>query len=424
MSDPLFNDVLSLNHYDANIVTDVVSAPWTITEVGGDISYSTVGPRYGTGCSLSDGVPYSSLTQPLGVDYQLPFTFEASIYLDTIIAPQGILLLGDATSGNRLQLGISLTGSGLLQLYCASGGLIRINQLGTNSLSAGQWYDIAVNSDGTNVWVYVDGVVELTDTGAVNGGIASFTTNSNIYRWNVALSAALNSLDGRLDETRITQANRYNGAPYTPAGPFPDYGPPAIISQPVSQTVSEGQSATFGVTAYSGGPPTYQWKVNGGNVGTDDNIYITGPVVAGDDGDQITVDVTYDSETVTSNAATLTVDSAPNYPATYPCPTWQYSQSTTKYQRRTPMDCGWTRQRLQFDERGQSVSLTYVMDTADFFMWADWAQDFGYSWFIASLDNYTGAPVQATIRFTSDINYNYDNFDKVTASVQGEFKDA
>jgi hypothetical protein len=88
--------------------------------------------------------------------------------------------------------------------------------------------------------------------------------------------------------------------------------PPSITSQPASQTVIAGQSATFSVTATGTGTLTYQWKKNGTAI-TDATSasYATPATVASDNGSQFTVTVTDSVGSVTSNAATLTVNSPP-----------------------------------------------------------------------------------------------------------------
>lgn len=82
---------------------------------------------------------------------------------------------------------------------------------------------------------------------------------------------------------------------------------PTISAQPQSTTVYQGQTANFTVTASGTGTLHYQWKDDGSNVGTDSSSYTTAATVLGDNGAQITVDVTDDNGTTSSSAATLTV---------------------------------------------------------------------------------------------------------------------
>jgi hypothetical protein len=84
--------------------------------------------------------------------------------------------------------------------------------------------------------------------------------------------------------------------------------PPAITVQPVNQTVTAGQTATFSVVA-SGTPPfTYQWKKGGSVVpGATAASYTTPATTAADNGSQYSCDVSNYYGTVTSAVATLSV---------------------------------------------------------------------------------------------------------------------
>src|SRR5438270_456686 len=90
---------------------------------------------------------------------------------------------------------------------------------------------------------------------------------------------------------------------------------PAITTQPASQMVVAGQTATFTVTATGTAPVSYQWQSNGTAIGgaTADS-YTTPATTASDDGAQFTVVVSNAAGSVTSNAAALTVNSAPVAP--------------------------------------------------------------------------------------------------------------
>ena len=88
---------------------------------------------------------------------------------------------------------------------------------------------------------------------------------------------------------------------------------PVITSQPVSQSIALGTSATFSVTATGSGTLTYQWLRNNAAIaGATGSVYTTAATVATDSGAQFSVVVTSASNglSVTSGTAVLTV-SAP-----------------------------------------------------------------------------------------------------------------
>jgi phosphatidylinositol-3-phosphatase len=87
---------------------------------------------------------------------------------------------------------------------------------------------------------------------------------------------------------------------------------PSITTQPVDKTVTTGQTASFTVTATGTAPLSYQWKKNGTAIaGATSSSYTTPPTTSSDSSAQFTVVVGNTAGSVTSNAATLTVNPAP-----------------------------------------------------------------------------------------------------------------
>jgi Immunoglobulin domain len=83
---------------------------------------------------------------------------------------------------------------------------------------------------------------------------------------------------------------------------------PAITTQPQSQTVNAGQTATFSVVATGTAPLSYQWKKNGSNIsGATSASYTTPAAAAYDTLTSFGVVVSNSAGSVTSNSATLTV---------------------------------------------------------------------------------------------------------------------
>jgi hypothetical protein len=83
---------------------------------------------------------------------------------------------------------------------------------------------------------------------------------------------------------------------------------PTITSQPASRTVSEGQTASFSVTASGTSPLSYQWQKNGVDIGgATGSSYTTPPATFSDSGSNFRVTVKNAYGSATSSAATLTV---------------------------------------------------------------------------------------------------------------------
>src|SRR5258708_27950181 len=87
---------------------------------------------------------------------------------------------------------------------------------------------------------------------------------------------------------------------------------PSITTQPTSQTVTAGETASFIVAAAGTAPLSYQWHKNGVAIsGATSASYTTPATTSSDNRAQFTVLVSNTAGTVTSNASTLTVNTAP-----------------------------------------------------------------------------------------------------------------
>lgn len=86
---------------------------------------------------------------------------------------------------------------------------------------------------------------------------------------------------------------------------------PRIRTEPKSQTVSEGQTATFSVVASGGSPLTYQWRKGSTPIqGATSGTYTTPPNIASDNGAQYSAVIANSAGSVTSTVATLMVNPA------------------------------------------------------------------------------------------------------------------
>jgi hypothetical protein len=86
---------------------------------------------------------------------------------------------------------------------------------------------------------------------------------------------------------------------------------PSITTEPVSRTVTAGQTATFSVAAVGAAPLTFQWRQNGTAIsGATSSTYTTAATTTSENAAKFTVVVRNSAGSATSTAATLTVNAA------------------------------------------------------------------------------------------------------------------
>jgi len=149
--------------------------------------------------------------------------------------------------------------------------------------------------------VSATGVMPLTYQWQKNGANISGATSAT-YTTPAATSADSGAMFG-VTVTHATQSVASSLATLTVNGP------PSITTQPANQTVSVGQTATFSVTATGTAPLSYQWQKNQVNIaGATSASFTTPATTSADNGTSFRVIVMNPISSVTSNAATLTVN--------------------------------------------------------------------------------------------------------------------
>lgn len=166
------------------------------------------------------------------------------------------------------------------------------------TVAAGHAATFSVTATGTSPLTYQ---WKKNGVSIINATSASYTTP--------ATSASDNNAKFTVTVTNSVNSATSNAATLTVNLP------PSITTQPANQTVNAGQTAKFSVAATGTGSLSYQWFKNGTPInGATATSYSTPSAAASDNGSQFTVTVTDSVSSVTSNPATLTV----NTPATAP----------------------------------------------------------------------------------------------------------
>jgi hypothetical protein len=167
----------------------------------------------------------------------------------------------------------------------------------SQSVTLGQSAMFSVTVTGTAPFTYQWQKNNANISGATS---ASYTTSATVSGDNGATF-------------RVVVSNSAGSATSSSATLTVDPAPvgPSITTQPANRTVNAGQMATFSVVAAGTAPLTYQWQKNNANIsGATSASYTTPATVSGDSGATFRVMVTNSVTTITSNSATLTVNTA------------------------------------------------------------------------------------------------------------------
>ena len=140
------------------------------------------------------------------------FTIEGWVLLNSIGVAREIVYMGDSPSG----WSVNITSGNKLQFrYGAS------NLIGVTSLAASTWYHFAVVRSGTatgNVKIYLNGTADVTSGTAINNNFSLFAL---VVGYQQTLSTG--SLNGYIDDLRITKAARYTANFTPPTSQLLDY---------------------------------------------------------------------------------------------------------------------------------------------------------------------------------------------------------
>ena len=170
-------------------------------------------------------------------------------------------------------------------------------QPGSQSVTAGQTATFSVAATGTAPLSYQwqkNGVNVGTNSSSYT---AAATTSDNGASFTVTITNSAGNIKSAAAILTV------NAAPVAPS----------ITTQPGSQSVTAGQTATFSVAATGTAPLSYQWQKNGVNVGTNSSSYTTAAATTSDNGASFTVTITNSAGNMKSAAAILTVTTAVTY---------------------------------------------------------------------------------------------------------------
>jgi hypothetical protein len=181
------------------------------------------------------------------------------------------------------------------------------------TLSPGVWYHVAMVYDGSTVRGFVNGVLEGSQ--AVSGQL-----QATDFPLKIGAGAPVNGTSskdwfaGLIDEVSIYNRALTLGeiqAIFNAASAGKCAMPPTITMQPVSQTVTEGQNATFMVTADGTPQLRYQWRFGVANIGGATNSSLTLSNAQFSDAGNYSVVVGNGFDFINSSNATLTVNRVP-----------------------------------------------------------------------------------------------------------------
>jgi Bacterial Ig domain/Immunoglobulin domain len=168
-------------------------------------------------------------------------------------------------------------------------------QPGNQTVTAGQKATFAVVATGTAPLSYQWQKNSANISGAT---LASYTTSAttttdNGSTFQVVVSNSAGSVTSRAATLTVN----------------PAVVAPTITTQPTNQTVTAGQTASFSVVASGTAPLSYQWQKNGANIsGATFASYITPATTSADNGSTFQVVVSNSAGSMTSSAASLTVN--------------------------------------------------------------------------------------------------------------------
>lgn len=238
---------------EAAVITDSSASPMALT-VAGSARTSTTKSKFGGSSIRVDGVSghlYTQNVSKLRLS-SVDFTIETWLNVDGLNVMQ---ICGQRSDIGGYGWGLFAHSTGGVFLQCTTGD--PNYALTSSKIIAGQWHHIAATRQGNAVRVFIDGVLEVTNSTLV---IADDTSAE--FAIGCARSGPQYPLYGYIDDLRITVGlARYTESFTPPIAPFPTKG--GILLNTVGGRVAPGEplflgigpAITYGTPAIA--PPVY-----------------------------------------------------------------------------------------------------------------------------------------------------------------------
>jgi Bacterial Ig domain/Purple acid Phosphatase, N-terminal domain/Immunoglobulin domain len=263
------------------------------------ITNVVVGTTAASSCQVdwATNVPADS-----AVDYGTNTSYGSSTPVDSAMVTSHQIVLSGLTPGTVYYFQVRSTDSksnnarsGGHSFKTPGGGPSITTQPASQTVTAGQTASFSVAATGTAALSYQwnkNGTALAAATSSTYTTPAT-TSSDNGAQFTVVVSNTAGSVTSNAATLTV------NAAPVAPS----------ITTQPASQTVTAGQTASFSVAASGTAPLSYQWRKNSVAIsGATSSSYTTPATTSSDNGAQFTVVVSNTAGSVTSNAATLTVN--------------------------------------------------------------------------------------------------------------------
>ncbi|HKR29897.1 MAG TPA: choice-of-anchor D domain-containing protein, partial [Terriglobales bacterium] len=313
---PAIAATYGFNEGSGSTTADASSNANTATLYGA--SWTTAG-RYGDALSFNGVSSYVEAPNSSSLNPATAATFSAWVNLAASNDISAVIDKWSQTADDEYLFGLD-SSNRLIFAWQTTGGNVwgqpSYNLVsGTAQVPLGTWTYISVVRNGPSISFYINGNIDVTYASAADAN--PFRSGINTLR--IAgqnRGGVARFLNGTIDEVRMynqarTQAQIQSDM-NTSVGSSTLPSPPSITSQPTNQTVQLGQAAAFSVGATGTAPLSYQWQKNGVNIsGATAASYTTPAATTVDSGSTFRVLVSNTTGSVTSSAATLTVNPAP-----------------------------------------------------------------------------------------------------------------
>jgi hypothetical protein len=229
------------------------------------------------------------------------------------------IIVGIPNSTNSASISMyidNMTNATVTSPVCGTNGfnIIEINHDMSVAAGAGWYYDDLTFRAANDPWI-----IEQPVSQTVNAGQSAFFATVAVgtsYQWqfNGNNIAGANASSYTIGSVATTNGGNYacvitgtNGAISTTPAALTVSGPPSIVSQPSSLTVTQNQNASFSINAAGTAPLSYQWWFSNAPIsGATSTNYAVTNAQSADAGDYYVV-VTNTLGGATSSVATLTV---------------------------------------------------------------------------------------------------------------------